>query len=167
MSPLQIITLTLALVAYGSFIWSVKGFFGVPKGGMPPLMKALSVLGLVNMIASVFFMVNHFATLPIFIGAAIGFYAASTALFWWAIRTHRKKPLAIAFTEHVPEHVVSEGPHRFVRHPFYTSYLLAWMGGSCSHPTPCLRHFIIHPAWVLCASRTPRRGTICDFRHRF
>ena len=57
-------------------------------------------------------------------------YALALLLFWSAVRINRKAPLSIAFAELSPSHVVVEGPYRYIRHPFYTSYLLAWVAGA-------------------------------------
>jgi len=60
---------------------------------------------------------------------ATGFYLAALGLFWWAIQTNSRRPLSAVFSPDVPEHLIQEGPYRFIRHPFYCSYLLTWMGG--------------------------------------
>jgi protein-S-isoprenylcysteine O-methyltransferase Ste14 len=56
-------------------------------------------------------------------------YLFALGLFWWAIRTNRTRHLSAAFSPDTPEHVVTTGPYRFVRHPFYSSYLLTWAAG--------------------------------------
>jgi protein-S-isoprenylcysteine O-methyltransferase Ste14 len=58
----------------------------------------------------------------------VGLLTLSLFLFWWAIRTNLKKPLSIAFTDYKPIHIVTEGPYRYIRHPLYTSYMIAWLG---------------------------------------
>lgn len=70
--------------------------------------------------------------------AAIGVLAASLALFLWAARTNRYRPLALAFSGETPAHVQTAGPYRFVRHPFYASYVLAFLGGWIAAGTPWL-----------------------------
>jgi protein-S-isoprenylcysteine O-methyltransferase Ste14 len=56
-------------------------------------------------------------------------YVASLILFWWAVYTNRAKPLSAVFSPDLPRHFVSHGPYAWVRHPFYTSYLLTWLAG--------------------------------------
>jgi len=61
--------------------------------------------------------------------AGVILYAAGAALFWGAIAVTRGRHLAACFQNRMPETVVVTGPYRYVRHPFYVSYLLVWTGG--------------------------------------
>jgi protein-S-isoprenylcysteine O-methyltransferase Ste14 len=60
------------------------------------------------------------------IGLAVELAAA--ALFWWAVRASRQAGLRFAFDEEHPHSLLTDGPYGIVRHPFYTSYLLFWIG---------------------------------------
>jgi protein-S-isoprenylcysteine O-methyltransferase Ste14 len=51
-------------------------------------------------------------------------------LFSLAVRANRARHLSVAFTTDVPEHLVSSGPYRYIRHPFYTSYCLTWLASA-------------------------------------
>lgn len=53
---------------------------------------------------------------------------ASLILFWAAIRASRAARLRYAFDTALPQQLVTEGPYRTIRHPFYTSYLVFWAG---------------------------------------
>jgi protein-S-isoprenylcysteine O-methyltransferase Ste14 len=68
--------------------------------------------------------------------AAVAMLGAASALFLWAAWTNRTRKLALAFSGAAPEHVQTAGPYRLVRHPFYTSYLLAFLGGAVAAGTP-------------------------------
>ena len=63
------------------------------------------------------------------LAVAGGLYAASLWIFWWTACTTRSPRLAIAFSPHMPDQIVQTGPFRWVRHPFYLSYMLAWLAG--------------------------------------
>ncbi|WP_240229672.1 methyltransferase family protein [Devosia lacusdianchii] len=52
----------------------------------------------------------------------------SLALFWAAIKASRTARLRFAFDDQPPHSLVTIGPYQYVRHPFYTSYLLFWIG---------------------------------------
>jgi protein-S-isoprenylcysteine O-methyltransferase Ste14 len=56
-------------------------------------------------------------------------YLSALALFWWAISANASRPLSAAFSPDPPAHLMDEGPYRFIRHPFYCSYLLTWTAG--------------------------------------
>jgi protein-S-isoprenylcysteine O-methyltransferase Ste14 len=49
-------------------------------------------------------------------------------LFWRAIAASRGGGLRLAFDEAGPRSLVVEGPYRYVRHPFYVSYVIFWAG---------------------------------------
>jgi protein-S-isoprenylcysteine O-methyltransferase Ste14 len=57
-------------------------------------------------------------------------YALSAGLFWSAVRASRGR-LAICFSDAYLGSVVTGGPYRWVRHPFYTAYTFAWLA-SCT-----------------------------------
>lgn len=61
-----------------------------------------------------------------YIGAAI--LAGSLTVFWWAIRETRNAKLRAVFTTKDPHTLVQTGPYAYVRHPFYASYVLFWLG---------------------------------------
>ena len=60
--------------------------------------------------------------------AACALFAASVGLWGWALATTRSTPPTLAFTGDEPHVLLSAGPYRWVRHPFYSAYLLFWTG---------------------------------------
>ena len=56
----------------------------------------------------------------------------SLGLFWWAVTETRRDRFAIAFSQAQPARLVTTGPYQLVRHPYYLSYLLAWVAGALS-----------------------------------
>jgi protein-S-isoprenylcysteine O-methyltransferase Ste14 len=65
-------------------------------------------------------------------------YVSANLLFWWSVRAYGKHPPAVAFAPAVPTALVLDGPYRYVRHPFYASYLLAWLAGCAATANPWL-----------------------------
>lgn len=61
--------------------------------------------------------------------AALMVFGASLGTFGWAARTTRKRRLSVAFSTDPPQHLRSDGPYRYVRHPFYAAYLAAYGAG--------------------------------------
>jgi protein-S-isoprenylcysteine O-methyltransferase Ste14 len=59
------------------------------------------------------------------------------------IVVNHARPLTIAFADDVPMHVVRSGPYRVVRHPFYTSYMLAYLAGLIATASPLLIPVIV------------------------
>ena len=84
---------------------------------------------------SVAFAVTHFGILllrggvsPPWAIAGIGLYVAATLLFLSAIEAARRVHLPRAFVEDPkPRALITSGPFRLVRHPFYLAYGLAWL----------------------------------------
>src|SRR5690348_11251198 len=56
-------------------------------------------------------------------------YVCGLNLLLAAFRANRRRLLSVAFSEDVPEHLVLWGPYRYVRHPYYASYCMAWLTG--------------------------------------
>ncbi|HEY2594238.1 MAG TPA: isoprenylcysteine carboxylmethyltransferase family protein [Chloroflexota bacterium] len=76
--------------------------------------------------------------------AAAGFgFAASLACFGRCIAINRARPLTLAFANDIPAHLVRTGPYRVIRHPFYTSYMLAYIAGLIATASPLLIPVIV------------------------
>jgi len=153
----QVIAIVLAVACFGSFTWSIQRFF-VRQGAIAPGMRLVQAFGLV-------FMLVHLTALSIWFHRtwptatpAIGLYAASLCLFWWAIRTLRARRLTIAFSRDPPQHLVTGGPYRWIRHPLYTSYAIAWSAGILATLAWWLvPSFLIMGAIYWCAARQEER----------
>jgi protein-S-isoprenylcysteine O-methyltransferase Ste14 len=63
--------------------------------------------------------------------AAFALYAASALLFWWAVAVTRGQ-LAACGQGYISTRIITRGPYRWIRHPFYTAYNLTWIAGFVS-----------------------------------
>jgi protein-S-isoprenylcysteine O-methyltransferase Ste14 len=79
---------------------------------------------------------------PFMAWMAIGGQAASLSLFWVCVHQVRKMKFNLIFTECQSTFLNDRGAFRFVRHPFYASYLLSYWTALAS---------IQHPAVLLVA----------------
>lgn len=120
------LTIIAALGAFGSFAWGLKHHFQV-EGRMPSRMARLSACSTAAFLL--------FVGLVLWSGVgpaagitAIALFLAGGILFWWAVRTTRTQPPAIAHTGNVPTMIHTRGPYAYVRHPFYLAYSLGWLG---------------------------------------
>ena len=52
----------------------------------------------------------------------------SLALYEWARSTVAGRRFNIALAGEVPDAVCESGPYRYIRHPFYLSYVIAFLG---------------------------------------
>ncbi len=66
---------------------------------------------------------------------AVPLSALSMSLISCTIGTHRSRP-ALWHQNEPPESIVTYGAYRYIRHPFYTSFLLALLGALLFAPHP-------------------------------
>lgn len=122
---LDIMVSVVSLAVVGSYTWSLRGHFASPK--MPPGALLISAIVVATSLAFLFLVwTQHQSPQAQIIGIAIEI--AGAVLFWWAILASRKARLHAAFDDVHPHSIVTGGPYRYLRHPFYTSYLIFWSG---------------------------------------
>jgi protein-S-isoprenylcysteine O-methyltransferase Ste14 len=123
-----VLIVVLAALPLTSFSWGLRKHFR-SEGGMPPGMRALTIA---SSLAAILFLVlvlqRQIPTRDLTIFAVLS--AAATALFWWAVATTRRQPPKLAHSTSDPDSLHEEGPYAFVRHPFYLSYCLFWLGSA-------------------------------------
>ncbi|MEX1198099.1 MAG: isoprenylcysteine carboxylmethyltransferase family protein [Pseudohongiellaceae bacterium] len=128
-----LIILYLSIVA--SLVWGRLRFFSVDPG-MPRLTALGYDLAVITQMAVTFYyMANVTQITKMEITAGALAYALALFLFWWSIRTARS--LDFAFSSKVGA-IVTTGPFGWVRHPFYTSYILVWLTSSLLFRSPIL-----------------------------
>jgi len=135
--PAQLLLVVLLVACFGSFTWAVRNFFVQPESltvGLKLTLLAGAVFALLHLVIIV--TTPELAPLGVAIGAAL--YVLSLVVFWWAIRANKVKPLSACFSQNEQLHLVQHGPYRFVRHPFYCSYLLTWIAGAVGTMSPWL-----------------------------
>jgi hypothetical protein len=72
---------------------------------------------------------------PVLRGVGVVMSAGSIALIWYTVGVHRI-PLALWHQDDdTPREIVSWGPYRRVRHPFYAAFLLALGAGALITPS--------------------------------
>ena len=59
--------------------------------------------------------------------AAAPILVLSVVLYEWTRRTIAGRRFGLAWGDHVPETLCDEGPYRYIRHPIYLSYTLAFL----------------------------------------
>jgi protein-S-isoprenylcysteine O-methyltransferase Ste14 len=108
-----------------SFAWGLRGHFvGEKTPGAVHVINALSVTA-----SAVFLFAVWKTDVPNW-RRAVGFllHLSAISLFVSAILATRQNRPALAFAGKRPNHVFSWGPYAYIRHPFYTAYLLFWLG---------------------------------------
>lgn len=129
-----------------SFNWGMYRFFTEPGGsnsGIDTIKLLGTGLGLASLVGLPLFGVASAAAGAG--GLLLG--SLSLALFWLAVHSNRQRPLSFAFSDDEPRHLVCTGPYRWVRHPFYSAYLLAWLAA----PVATVQPLLLVPALAMSA----------------
>ncbi len=133
----KVLLAILLLACLSSFTWAVRKFFVKPEQKTRGLQ--------ITLLAGFSCAIANFAGIaltpelkPPAVLAGVGLYCLSLGVFWWTIASHRSKPLAACFSKDEQLHLVQHGPYRLMRHPFYCSYLLAWLAGAVATLNPWL-----------------------------
>ena len=97
----------------------------MPKA--PPGVRVISTLVLLSA-AFLSFLIFQYEQplLPQWIG--LGLLVFSFILFMITIKESRSAQLLAAFDEKMPHGLLKTGPYSMVRHPFYISYIVFWIG---------------------------------------
>jgi len=121
------------LSCFTSFLWAMQGgFFTRPPGPSEPGTRKVKITGTIAGLTQLAVIARPRAIGRSNCAVGIGLYGASLVLFWRCIHANRTRPLSLAFSKDQPDHLVTRGPYRYIRHPFYTAYLLAWAAGPIS-----------------------------------
>jgi len=76
----------------------------------------------------------HGLLLPLALCGCI-FALCSVLLYEWSRRTAVDRSFYIGLAGEVPPAVCGAGPYRYVRHPFYLSYMVAFLGVAVAFPS--------------------------------
>jgi protein-S-isoprenylcysteine O-methyltransferase Ste14 len=106
----------------------------VPPRGGTVLLLGITACGTVQVIA---LFVSH--DVPVWCRCAgLLMFAVAHTVFWSAVVAHGRTRPQVAFSTAAPARLVTSGPYRWVRHPFYSAYLLAWAAGAAVTAAPML-----------------------------
>ena len=96
------------------------------------LISILSLVGIVTFVAHAFVWGLTYTAAPLIL------IPCALALFIWATRHSDKRNLSLAFDDTSKvDGIITQGPWKYVRHPFYQSYALFWLACALGtmHPT--------------------------------
>lgn len=125
------------------------------------LISALSLIGIFTFLLQAFW---GALGLPI---ASLLMILAAFSLFIWAIKHSSKKKLSLAFDEELKiDGIVVSGPWRYVRHPFYLSYIVFWL--ACAIGTAHILSIIVLSTltFIYCYSAIREEGLLKESSHR-
>ncbi len=109
-----------------AFSWALKKFF-VNKGGLPKKMQKLGFAAGFIAVMQVASMTGSSKEVVWSQVTGLCLTILSGCLFWITIHHNRQNPLPVAFSNLQSDFIRTTGPYRFIRHPFYLSYILTWV----------------------------------------
>ena len=167
---LAITASVVSIVFFVCMAWAVRGHFsGRAATGM-------QIATAVNAVGMVWFLIDRWGVLsgssyvaPWRESVTIVITLAALALFWWAIATTRRTRLTLAFSNDQPTFLLDQGPYALVRHPFYTSYILFWVGAATDAGSPLfwIVPIIVTVLYVRAASIEERKFVRSDLATRY
>ena len=103
-------------------------------------MKVVSVLSVIGFLAYLYGIWD--GAVPDWrVSAAFSLQALACVLFMWTCAATRRTRPEMAFSGSNPTLLFDTGPYRFVRHPFYSSYIMFWL--ACTLATTSLTVTVI------------------------
>ena len=107
--------------------WVSITFFVVEDNGAVMGKRAISMLAGGGSAYVLWRLLTSVRTDEHWLWIAFGLYAYAIGLFYWAWHANRSRPLDFAFSGREPQHFNQSGPYRWIRHPFYSAYCVAWV----------------------------------------
>jgi protein-S-isoprenylcysteine O-methyltransferase Ste14 len=111
-------------------------FFGIgltlsfERSARPPWVMWLHHVSMMLALAQLVGVVTLPTRADIWVGVAIAMFLLALALFLSAIESAKRTRLQRSFVDHpLPDRLITDGPFRWVRHPFCVGYLLAALAG--------------------------------------
>jgi protein-S-isoprenylcysteine O-methyltransferase Ste14 len=134
---MKYISLSLEVLVFGSFIWSALFYFKGDKS-QNAFIKFIKYGGSLFILLHLIILEKRtsFYMSLWYIGNSI--LILSLILFWWSLFLSWNDRLNFAFVPSTNNRLLEKGTYKYIRHPIYTSYLLAWLGGSIVSHKPIL-----------------------------
>jgi protein-S-isoprenylcysteine O-methyltransferase Ste14 len=114
--------------AVGFFAAGLTLYF--ERGQRPPWVLAVHYASMVLALTGFIGVVMLPTRSDPWVAAAIVMYTLAIAIFLSAIESAKRTRLQRSFVDHpLPDRLITDGPYRWVRHPFCTGYLLGALAG--------------------------------------
>ncbi len=137
---MKFLTLAAGIALFAAIALAVRYHFKSPS--MSWGMRGISLLtfaGAVAFVAVLWPMERDAMPLAI----ALALFLVSAGIFFWALSETRSARLKLAFDPDGPTSVMATGPYRYVRHPFYTSYIVYWLACAIATGHPLNIAFLV------------------------
>lgn len=106
-----------------SLIWARFQFFRIKSESSKVSALLYDPVVVIQILWPFYLLYTGYHLSSVLLVIALFCYLLSACLFWWAIFT--ANGLEFAFSSSVGK-IITTGPYKFVRHPFYLSYIITW-----------------------------------------
>jgi protein-S-isoprenylcysteine O-methyltransferase Ste14 len=121
------IALLLMLSVFGSFFWAIKNFFYINIDTKKNKLISIKLLSIILVFIQLIGIMLSPGIFSFSYSMGILLYFYSLTLFWWAVLTNKKFIFPAVFSSNIPNQLIINGPYLYIRHPFYSAYLAAWL----------------------------------------
>lgn len=121
----RLLLIACAVAAFASFTWAARRHFR-RDGPAPPGMVLIAVISLAGFAWFSWRILTGRLAPAWPVGVAL--FIASFGLFSWAVSATRATRPTLAFSPDQPRMLIRHGPYRYIRHPFYSAYVIFWTG---------------------------------------
>lgn len=125
---MRILLVSSAVTTFAVFGLALRFLFVSPQR-VPVRMRILGAIGTISAIAHVY-CVWAMPSDKLSAAIGLGLYTGALLLIVWTWRTIRSEGFGIAYAGIRPKRICCDGPYRWIRHPAYVSYTLAWIAGA-------------------------------------
>jgi protein-S-isoprenylcysteine O-methyltransferase Ste14 len=132
-----LLSIVLCLMLVAPFQWFTVA--GAKTFKRDPLADTGATLGLLSFFSGTLTILwtGLFHILPVQRGLPGALFSVlAITLYEWTRRTVLGQNFHVALAGQVSDAICNRGPYAYMRHPFYTSYLLAFVGMIIATPTP-------------------------------
>jgi protein-S-isoprenylcysteine O-methyltransferase Ste14 len=129
----QLLLAMLMALAFVHFLYAAMRTFVLPDA-----LDGASQLSQLSFLSGAAVALANATAVRVAVGNAIAAAAlmlVSVVLYEWARSTIRGRKFHIIYSDRVPEALCADGPYRYIRHPLYTSYIVAFVAVFVVRPT--------------------------------
>lgn len=91
------------------------------------ILKILAPICMILTVTTLFYSNQKYNNINVYLGLVL--LLISIILFSLCSYINYQKKLTVCYSNDLPEHLMKKGPYKFVRHPFYISYILNYISG--------------------------------------
>ncbi len=124
----------LSVVCFATFIWGALYFFKTNNIGSKSGKNLISIVIGTCIVVTIINLSSIRQIRLTQFSVAGTFLIISLIIFLISVRSTSNVKFQFIGSDKVPDKIVTTGIYKYIRHPFYLSYILAWIGDFISQP---------------------------------